>query len=109
MIKSNVGLGTVSNCTFENFIGHSNAYSLNINAYWTQLALQSGDGVLYQDLSFINWSGAASNGVSRAPVNVIRPDDMLCEGLGIEEFEVCTETGDTIFTSALMRLGAGHV
>ena len=45
MIKSNGGSGTVSNCQFNNFIGHSNAYSLDIDSYWSSMHPIAGDGV----------------------------------------------------------------
>jgi rhamnogalacturonan hydrolase len=43
---------TVSNCHFNNFIGHTNAYSLDLNAYWSPEAVAAGGGVLYENLVF---------------------------------------------------------
>ena len=57
MIKSNGGSGTVKNCQFNNFIGHTNAYSLDLNAYWSSMSVVAGDGVFYEDLTFKNWKG----------------------------------------------------
>jgi hypothetical protein len=45
IIKPNKGDSSVSNSSFTNFIGHSNAYSLDIIGYWTQRASSSGNGV----------------------------------------------------------------
>jgi len=48
MLKSNDGSGTVSNCQFNNFIGHT-------NAYWSSEAVAAGNGILYENLVFNNW------------------------------------------------------
>ncbi|RAL67066.1 hypothetical protein DID88_007846 [Monilinia fructigena] len=50
MFKSNGGSGTVSNCQFNNFIGRSNAYSLNINAAWPQASKAAGNGHVDQSI-----------------------------------------------------------
>jgi rhamnogalacturonan hydrolase len=68
MPKSNDGSGTVSNCQFNNFIGYTNAYSLDLNAYWSSEAVAAGSGVLYENLVFNNWKGTCSNGVTRGPI-----------------------------------------
>jgi rhamnogalacturonan hydrolase len=52
MIKSNGGSGSVYNCQFNNFMGRTNAYTLDVNAYWTDETLAAGDGVEYYDLTF---------------------------------------------------------
>ncbi len=96
MIKSNGGNGTVRQCTFSNFIGHKNAYTLNIDGHWTQLKLQPGDGVQYQDLNFTNWKGSCSDGVRRGPINVICPDGAPCHGINIDDFAVWTESGNRV-------------
>ncbi len=70
MIKSNGGSGYFRNATFENFIGHGNAYSLDLNAAWTQETLAAGNGVEYSDITFSNWKGTCANGATRAPINV---------------------------------------
>jgi hypothetical protein len=55
MIKSNGGSGSVSNVLFDNFSGHTNAYTLYIDSDWTQEALAPGNGVEYFDISFTHW------------------------------------------------------
>lgn len=50
LIKSNGGNGTVSNLQFNNFIGISNAYSLDIDTSWSSLALQPGGGITFEDI-----------------------------------------------------------
>jgi rhamnogalacturonan hydrolase len=107
MIKSNGGNGTVRQCTFSNFISHKVAYTLDIDAHWTQLKLQPGDGVLYQDLNFTNWKGSCSDGSRRAPINVICPDAQPCKGITIENFSVWTESGSRVLYKCANAFGAG--
>lgn len=45
MIKSNGGSGSVSNVVLENFVGHGNAYSLDIDQAWASMSTIDGDGV----------------------------------------------------------------
>lgn len=57
MIKSNGGTGTVSNVALENFIGHGNAYSLDIDQYWSSMSTIAGAGVQLNNIA-ITVSGA---------------------------------------------------
>lgn len=50
MIKSNGGNGTVTNCSFKNFIGYSNAYMLDLDTYWGDQS--DGDGIKYENIGF---------------------------------------------------------
>jgi rhamnogalacturonan hydrolase len=86
MIKSNGGSGTVKQCSFTNFIGHKNAYSLDIDSHWPLLKPQPGNGVLYQDLNFTNWKGTCLDGFRRGPINVICPDGQPCTDITISDF-----------------------
>jgi rhamnogalacturonan hydrolase len=52
MIKSRGGSGFVSDVFFENFIGHSNAYSLYINSNWSSMKQHSGPGVALKNITF---------------------------------------------------------
>lgn len=92
MLKSNGGDGSVSDCVFQNFIGHSNAYSLYIDGYWTQETLQSGAGVLYTGLTFTNWKGTCAAGATRAPIMAICPSTQPCTGITISNFAMWTDT-----------------
>ena len=56
MVKSNGGTGTVSNLVLENFIGHGNAYSLDIDQYWSSMDPISGDGVQLNNIKITNWT-----------------------------------------------------
>jgi len=52
MIKSNGGSGHMSNVVMENFIGHSNAYSLDIDQHWSPMKVASGSGVKLSNITF---------------------------------------------------------
>lgn len=45
MVKSYGGSGYVEDVVLENFIGHSNAYSLDIDQYWSSMSQVAGNGV----------------------------------------------------------------
>ncbi|EDO04556.1 hypothetical protein SS1G_07039 [Sclerotinia sclerotiorum 1980 UF-70] len=92
MIKSNGGSGSVSDSVFSNFIGHSNAYSLDIDSYWKSTPAD-GNGVLYTGLTFSNWKGTCANGAARAPIQIICPTGQPCAGLSITNFAMWTDTG----------------
>jgi len=52
MIKSNGGSGYVKNVVFDNFIGFSNAYSLNVDQYWSSMKPVGGNGVALSNITF---------------------------------------------------------
>lgn len=107
MIKSNGGSGSVSDCIFENFIGHSNAYSLDINGYWSDETVAAGNGVLFTDLTFNNWKGTCAAGATRAPINIICPDGNPCDGITIEDFAMWTDTGSYEYYKCESAWGSG--
>lgn len=107
LIKSNGGNGTVSNCNFNNFIGHSNAYSLDINAFWIQEALAAGDGVSFTDLTFNNWTGTCANGTQRAPIQILCPPEVPCDGITITDFAMWTDIGTEEYYLCENALGSG--
>ena len=74
MIKSNGGSGTVNNASFANFIGHGNAYSLDIDQYWSSMDPVAGNGVKLTDISFTNWKGGEANGQQRGPIKAVCAD-----------------------------------
>lgn len=92
MIKSNGGSGTVSDCQFNNFIGRSNAYSLDINAAWPQASVAAGKGVIYENLSFNNWKGTATSGLARGPINLLCSATAPCTNITITDFAIGSET-----------------
>lgn len=83
----------MKNCQFNNFIGRTNGYSLDLNAYWSSMTAVTGDGVLYEDLTFNNWKGACANGPTRAPMNIICPSGTPCTDITVENFAMWTEAG----------------
>ncbi|KAA8565721.1 hypothetical protein MFRU_006g02810 [Monilinia fructicola] len=107
MFKSNGGSGTVSNCQFNNFIGRSNAYSLNINAAWPQASKAAGNGVIYENLSFNNWKGTASNTKARGPINLLCSATAPCTNITITDFAIGTETGNTQIAVCQNAYGSG--
>lgn len=52
MLTVKTGSGSVSNVIFENFIGHGNAYSLDIDQYWSSETTVDGDGVQLDNITF---------------------------------------------------------
>jgi len=62
MIKSNAGSGSVYSYSLNNFMGHSNAYTLDIDGHWSSQTTAAGDGVTF-DLGH----GTCSNGATRPP------------------------------------------
>ncbi|KAL3494341.1 pectin lyase fold/virulence factor [Aspergillus germanicus] len=94
MVKSNGGSGTVSKLVLENFIGHGNAYSLDIDAYWSSMSTIDGEGVELNNVTIRNWKGTEANGAQRGPIKVLCADGAPCTEVTIEDFAMWTETGD---------------
>ncbi|KAJ5692869.1 hypothetical protein N7462_002292 [Penicillium macrosclerotiorum] len=108
MFKSNGGNGSVTEVTLENFIGHENAYSLYIDAYWTDETLADGDGVLYNSITFSNWKGTCANGATRPPLYVLCPSTQPCTNIVIEDFAMWTESGSTEYYKCADAWGSGY-
>lgn len=107
MIKSSGGSGFLKNAKFSNFIGHSNAYSLNIDANWTGRAPVPGPGVELSSLHFENWKGTAADGTQRAPIKIVCPDKVPCKGISITDFAVWTDKGNTVQYKCKSAYGTG--
>ncbi|CZR61350.1 probable rhamnogalacturonase A precursor [Phialocephala subalpina] len=107
MIKSNGGSGSVYNCAFNNFMGHTNAYTLDVNAYWTDETLAAGNGVEYYDLTFDHWHGTCADGETRAPIQVLCPSEVPCYDITIESFYIWTETGSEELYKCSNAYGSG--
>ena len=90
MIKSNGGDGKVSNVLLENFIGHKNAYSLDIDQYWNSMKTASGDGVQLNNFTITNWRGTCENGAQRGPIKALCADGAPCTNIKIDNFEMWT-------------------
>lgn len=107
MIKSNGGSGYVEDVSFENFIGHGNAYSLDIDQYWSSMDAVAGDGVQLSNITFKNWKGTEANGAQRGPVKVACADGAPCTGITIEDMAMWTETGSKQIYSCRSAYGTG--
>ncbi|OJZ91211.1 glycoside hydrolase family 28 protein [Aspergillus luchuensis CBS 106.47] len=93
MIKSNGGSGDVSNVVLENFIGHGNAYSLDLDSYWSSMDAIDGDGINYHNITFQNWTGTAVDGETRPPIRVICPEDTPCTEINLVQIDLWVEEG----------------
>ena len=107
MIKSNGGSGIAADLLFENFIGHSNAYSLDIDQYWASMSAVAGDGVQLNNVTFRNWKGTEANGLDRGPIKLICADGAPCEDISLEDFSMWTESGTKQWYSCRSAYGSG--
>lgn len=96
MFKSYGGSGTVANVELKNFIGHSNAYTLDLDATWSSMSPIDGDGILYTNFTFSGWAGTCLNGHQRGPIKLNCPPDVPCTDLSVTDFNVWTEAGDYV-------------
>ncbi len=95
MVKSNGGSGSFYNAQFNNFQGHSNAYTLDVDAFWSSEATAAGSGVKYTNLTFNHWHGTCSDGTQRAPVRILCPTAVPCTEMVAENFYIWTESGSS--------------
>ncbi|KAF2021370.1 glycoside hydrolase family 28 protein [Aaosphaeria arxii CBS 175.79] len=107
MIKSNGGSGYVEDVTFENFIGHGNAYSLDIDQYWSSMSKLEGNGVQLSNMTFKNWKGGMANGAQRGPIKVACADSAPCTDIKITDLSMWTETGSKQIYSCRSGYGSG--
>jgi len=107
MIKSNGGDGYINNCAFTNFIGHSNAYALDVNEYWTDRALDPGNGVVITDVTFANWQGTVVD-PKRAPIQVICADAAPCSGISLSGIAMWSDTDAAIHYVCESAYGSGY-
>ncbi|KAK0453652.1 RGase B [Armillaria borealis] len=107
MIKSNGGSGSVSNVVFENFIGHSNAYSLDVDQYWSSMSTVDGDGVSLSNMTFSNWSGTCASGTQRGPIKFACADGAPCTDMTVTDFNMWTDSGSSIYYTCRSAFGDG--
>lgn len=107
MIKSNGGSGSLHSSSFSNFIGHSNAYTLDLDGYWSSQSVAAGNGVQYYDLTFNHWQGTCLNGASRAPIQILCPSEAPCYGMTVENFYIWTEAGSKVLYKCENAFGSG--
>lgn len=107
MIKSNGGSGYVEDVVFENFIGHGNAYSLDVDQYWSSMTAVAGNGVQLSNITFNNWKGTLANGAQRGPVKVACADKAPCTDITITDLIMWTEAGSKQTYSCRSGYGSG--
>ena len=107
MIKSNGGSGYVRDVQFTEFIGHSNAYSLDVDQAWSKQTTGSGDGVQLSNLLFSNWRGTCSNGVQRGPIQFKCAEGAPCTNMTVSDFAMWTESGSSIQYICANAYGTG--
>jgi rhamnogalacturonan hydrolase len=107
MIKSNGGNGIVTDVLFENFIGHNNAYSLDIDQHWGKRVVDSGAGVTLRSIAFRNWKGTCQDGARRSPIYIICADGNPCKDITIRDFAMWTEQGNSIHYTCQSAYGSG--
>ncbi|KAF2125519.1 glycoside hydrolase family 28 protein [Dothidotthia symphoricarpi CBS 119687] len=107
MIKSNGGSGYVEDVVFENFSGHGNAYSIDIDQYWTSMSALSGSGVALSNLTFNGWTGTMANGAERGPVKVVCADGAPCTDVTLSNINMWTETGSKMVSQCRSGYGKG--
>ena len=127
MIKPNSGSGHLKNVLFENFIGHENAYSLDIDQYWSSMSAVDGAGIKLGNVTFDarspgldfislmlttttttqNWKGTCANSLQYDPVKVICADGSPCSGVTISDFAMWTEKESKGWYSCRSAYGSG--
>ncbi len=107
MIKSNGGSGSFYSSSFNNFMGHKNAYTLDLDGYWSSTSTVAGNGVEYYNLTFNHWHGTCANGGTRAPVQMLCPAGAPCYDMTIENFYIWTESGSEILYKCENAYGSG--
>lgn len=107
MVKSYGGSGYVEDVVLENFIGHSNAYSLDIDQYWSSMKPVAGNGVQLSNFTIKNWKGTESNGASRGPIKIACADGAPCTDIKISDFAMWTETGSKQYLTCQSAYGSG--
>lgn len=107
MIKSNGGDGYVKDCSFNNFIGHSNAYALDVNQYWNKQTSSSGNGVQLSGLTFSNWQGSVVS-ASRATIQVLCADGAPCTGISLSNVNFWTDSNTAMHYVCESAYGSGY-
>lgn len=94
LIKSKGGGGTVKDVKLENFIGHGNAYGLDVDSDWIGLRQKpnAGSGVQISGVVATNWKGRMADGAARGFLKAICAD-VPCTGITLEDVVMGTEQG----------------
>ncbi|OCL02402.1 glycoside hydrolase family 28 protein [Glonium stellatum] len=107
MIKSSGGSGYVRDCSFTNFIGHSNAYALDIDQYWSSQSVGSGSGVQLSDLTVSDWKGTIID-PKRAAINMVCADGAPCTNISLSNLAFWSDSGAAIHYTCRSAYGQGY-
>ncbi|KAK8210690.1 RGase B [Phyllosticta capitalensis] len=107
LIKSKGGGGTVANVKFENFIGHGNAYGLDIDQNWMGQKPVSGNGVQITGIVATNWKGRMANGAQRGYLKAVCADAVPCKDVTLEDVVMGTEQGNQLKNECKSAYGKG--
>lgn len=107
MIKSNGGSGYVENAEFSNFIGHGNAYSLDVDQAWSSMSTAAGAGVQLTNMTFSNWKGTCASGTQRGPIQFKCDADVPCNDMVVKDFAMWTDSGSKVNYICQNALGSG--
>lgn len=94
-IKSNGGSGSVSDVVLENFIGHNNAYNIDVDQYWDDQTTAEGDGVYLNNITFSNWQGTTAAGSDRPQMNFNCADGAPCHDMTLSNVNLVGDDGST--------------
>ncbi|KAF4960040.1 hypothetical protein FSARC_10571, partial [Fusarium sarcochroum] len=90
-----------------NFAGHSNAYTLDLDAEWSSMKPTEGDGILYTNMTFAGWSGTCADGHQRGPIKFNCPANVPCTDMQVDDFAVGSNKGDTVEHVCKNAYGSG--
>lgn len=107
MIKSNGGSGSLYDVSFNNFMGHSNLYTLDMDGAWSGQSVVAGSGVTYDNITFNHWRGTCASGTDRAPIQALCPSGTPCYDITIENFYIWTDTGSAVLYKCANAYGSG--
>lgn len=107
LIKSNGGSGYAKNMQFTTFIGHTNAYSLDVDQHWSGQTTVAGNGVQLFNISFNDWTGDCANGSQRGPVQFLCASAVPCTSMSVSDFAIWTDTGSSETYKCQNAYGSG--
>ena len=135
LLKSNGGSGYVRDCSFTNFIGHSNAYALDIDQtvslfptlfltfpsylltshktnsppsqQWSSQSTGAGSGVVLSGLTFSNWKGTIVD-PKRAAIQANCANGAPCTGISLSNIAFWSDTNAAIHYSCTSAYGSGY-
>ena len=107
LIKSNGGSGYVKNVQFNDFIGHTNAYSLDVDQHWSGQTVVSGNGVALSNITFNQWTGDCANGQQRGPVLFNCATAVPCTAMSVTNFAMWTDTSSSEYYTCRNAYGSG--